>query len=574
MKIRIRRFRRDASALLIVMILGAVSLLILASTMQWTSTTATISDRAVRHSVTVAAAEAATEKVIAELAVDFAKQGPAVVNSKVPTYKSRVPKGSENAHWDKFKFSNGKQKQDEIEVEIVSPWANGTPLISQYQGLKGYAATYRITANATDLGVGGNLSGAVQQELQLALIPIFQFAIFYNVDLEINPGATMNIGGRSHGNANIYLQPGATLTFNGDVTSAGEIIPDKKPGDPSGARNGSVIFKSEHDSGVMSLQVPIGTANTPEALREIVEIPPSNESVNSELGKERFYNKADLVIVVKDAGEVDVRGSGIANGNGPNLKWSNVSNFVSLNKTFYDARERKTIQLTEIDIAKFNTWNATANNPLKNALKRDINSIYVADLRTQNANTEPGVRLINGDTLPPLGLTVATPDPLYVKGNYNATGSAVGSSNTTNTKPASLVADSINIISDNWTDANSTKDLDSRPAKNTTVNAAFLAGIVETGNGYYSGGVENFPRFLENWSGKVFTYNGSMVVLYKSKFATAPWRGTGNLYDIYNPPNRNWYFDTNFLDPGKLPPLVPSVRAVIRGKWSLIAPNT
>lgn len=556
------------------MLLGAASLLILASTMQWTNTTATVTDRAVRHAITIAAAEAATEKVIAELAVDFAKQGPAVVNSKVPTYKSRVPQGNENAHWDKFKFSNGKQKNDEIEVEIISSWANGTPLISQYQGLKGYAATYRITANATDLEVAGGLSGAVQQELQLALIPIFQFAIFYNVDLEVNPGATMNIGGRSHGNANIYLQPGAKLTFNGDVTSAGEIIPDKKPGDPSIRGGGSVNFQSEHDSGVMSLQVPIGTANTPEALREIVEIPPSNESVNSDLGKQRFYNNADLVILVKDAGVVEVRGGGIANGNGPNLKWSNVSNFVSLNKTFYDARERKTMQITEIDIAKFNTWNATANNPLKNALKRDINSIYVADLRTQSANTDPGIRLINGATLPPLGLTVATPDPLYVQGNYNATGTAVGGNNTSTTKPASLIADAINILSRDWSDANSAKALASRTATDTTVNAAFLAGIVETGNGYYSGGVENFPRFLENWSGKVFTYNGSMVVLYKSKFAAEPWRGTGTLYDIYNPPNRNWYFDNNFLDPNKLPPLAPSVRAVIRGKWSMIAPNT
>jgi hypothetical protein len=575
MRIRIRQFRRDASALLIVMILGAVSLMILTSTMRWTNTTATITDRAVRHSIVIAAAEAATEKVIAEVAVDFAQQGPAVVNSKVPTYKSRIPKAAESVHWSKFRFSNGQQQQDETAVEIVSPWANGTPLISQYEGLNGYAATYRITANAADLGVPGELSGTVQQELQLALIPIFQFAIFYNMDLEINPGAPMNIGGRTHGNSNIYLQPSAKLTFMGDVTSAGEILPAKMPGDPSvRGSGGDVAFQSDHDSGVLSLQVPIGTANTPAALREIVEIPPNSESVNSELGKQRFYNNADLVIVVRDAGVVDVRGGGIAIANGPTLNWSSVSNFVTLNNSFYDAREQKTIQVTEIDIGKFNAWNATTNNTLTHALNRDISSIYVADLRTQNGSTEPGIRLVNGTTLPPLGLTVVTPDPLYVQGNYNATGSAVGGNNTANTKPAALVADSINIISGNWKDANSTKSLVSRTAVNTTVNAAFLAGIVETGNGYYSGGVENFPRFLENWSGKTFTYNGSMVVLYHSKFADAPWRGTGNLYNIYNPPNRNWFFDSNFLDPTKLPPLAPSVRAVIRGKWMTIAPNT
>lgn len=574
MKIRIRGFRRNASALLIVMVLGAISLVILASTMRYTNTSSTITDRSVRHAVVVAAAEAATEKVIAELTVDFARQGPAVVNSKLATYRTRIPTGTEDSYWDRFQFSNGRRQADEIAVNLVSPWANGTPLISQYQGLKGYAATYRITANATDLGVAGELTGAVMQEVQLALIPIFQFAIFYNVDLEVNPGAPMTVGGRTHGNANIYLQPAAKLTFNGDVTSAVEIVPDKKPGDPSNrGSGGSVAFQSDHDSGVMSLQIPIGTANTPEALREIVEIPPSTEPADSELGKQRFFNNADLVIVVRDGG-VEVRGGGVAKGNTPNLNWNSVTNFVSLNKSFYDAREQQTIRATEIDLAKFNTWNANPTNVLKTVLQRDISSIYVADLRTQTTGTKPGIRLVNGATLPPLGLTVATPAPLYVKGNYNATGSAVGSSNTTNTKPAALIADAVNILSANWNDANGAVALSSRNAANTTVNAAFLAGIVETGNGYYSGGVENFPRFLENWSGKVFTYNGSMVVLYRSKIATAPWRGTGNLYNVYNPPNRNWYFDSNFLDPTKLPPLSPSVRALIRGKWAMAAPNT
>ena len=83
--------------------------------------------------------------------------------------------------------------------------------------------------------------------------------------------------------------------------------------------------------------------------------------------------------------------------------------------------------------------------------------------------------------------------------------------------------------------------------------------------------VENFPRFLENWSGKTFTYNGSMVVMFYSLLSTAPWPGTGS---VYNAPNRNWAFDINFLDANKLPPGTPQLQAVIRGNWSLISPNT
>ena len=555
------------------MCMGAIGLLILASTMSRTSGTAALTDDAVRHSVAVAAAEAATESALSELALDFAKEGAGTINAKMNTYKLRIPKAAEHSHWAKFKFSNGHGKKDEVSIDLVSPWTAETPLISQYEGLKGFAATYRITSNATDPECRRKLVGAVQQDVQLALIPIFQFAIFYNLDLEINPGANMTIGGRTHGNVNMYLQPQAALSFSGDVTCAGEILPGKKPGDPTIRSGGSLTFRAEHDSGVMSLNLPIGTANTPEAVRQIVEIPPKNESVNSDLGKQRFYNNADVVIEVEDSG-VSARGGGMSNGNGTNLKWSSVSNFVSLDKSFYDSRENKTVSLTQIDVAKFVLWNANSTNALKNALKRDINSIYVADLRSQNSTTLRGIRLVNGGTLPPLGLTVATPNPLYVQGHYNASGASLASHNTTDTKPAALIADAVTVLSTSWSDARSTKSLSSRPAGNTTVNAALLAGIVETGNGYYSGGVENFPRFLESWSGKTFTYNGSMVVLYFSQFATSPWRGTGSVYGIYDPPARDWGFDTNFLNPAKLAsPLCPSVRAVIRGEWSAPAPN-
>jgi hypothetical protein len=106
------------------------------------------------------------------------------------------------------------------------------------------------------------------------------------------------------------------------------------------------------------------------------------------------------------------------------------------------------------------------------------------------------------------------------------------------------------------------------------VNAAFLAGIVPTVSGSYSGGVENFPRFLEDWSSKTFTYNGSMVVMYQSLYATGLWQGTGSSIGIYNPPGRNWAFDLNFRNPAKLPPGTPSVRAMVRGQWATIDPST
>ncbi|HMP84830.1 MAG TPA: hypothetical protein PKA41_19225, partial [Verrucomicrobiota bacterium] len=356
--------RRNASALVIVMLMSAIAISILAGTMQWTTNNARLNQRSIEYLNALSAAEAATEKVIAELNVDFAQLGPSTVNGKMPVYKARVPKKTEHAAWGKYKFSNGNGAGDEVGVDLVSPWQT-SPLISQYEGLSGYAATYRIRANAKDESSPFALVGSVQQDIQVALVPIFQFAIFYNMDMEINPGATMNINGRAHGNANIYLQPNAPLTFDADVTSAGEIIFGKKPGDPTGRTASTITFNDDHDSGVMSLNLPIGSENTPEAVRQIVEVPPNNESPNSTLGKSRFYNLADLVITVKNNG-VEARGGGLGNGNGMNINWSysgnnrpySISNFVKTGVSFYDQREQKTINVVEIDIAKFNAWNA------------------------------------------------------------------------------------------------------------------------------------------------------------------------------------------------------------------------
>jgi hypothetical protein len=145
-------------------------------------------------------------------------------------------------------------------------------------------------------------------------------------------------------------------------------------------------------------------------------------------------------------------------------------------------------------------------------------------------------------------------------------------SDTLHTKPASLVGDAVTVLSNGWSDsANATSSKGNlHDATGTTVNAAFLAGIVPTSANSYSGGVENFPRFLENWSGDTLTYNGSMVVMFYSKIATGLWVGTGT---YYNPPVRNWSFDNNFLNPNKMPPGTPAFRVLVRGDWLTLGRN-
>jgi hypothetical protein len=196
-----------------------------------------------------------------------------------------------------------------------------------------------------------------------------------------------------------------------------------------------------------------------------------------------------------------------------------------------------------------------------------VDSVYVYNNAPYTSTSLPAVRIANGSVLPDQGLTVITPDPLYVLGNYNANGSSLGTTNTSNTQPAALFGDSITALSTGWSDSwNSSTGLSSRNPSATTINAATFEGIVQTVGANYSGGVENFIRLLENWSGTTLTYNGSIVVMFPSQYATNKWQQTG-VY--YNAPTRNWAFDLNFQTMNGLPPLTPKVTKKIPQTWSV-----
>jgi len=549
-----------------VLFFAAASFLILGAALDWCMTNAKLTDRNNQYYTTTAAAEAATEKVLASVGRDYAAQGEGLVWVNLANYRNLIPTAAENSEWAKYAFSDATGNPNQTYVQRVSAAPSYVALSSKYRGLYGIASTYRIVSNARMIGAANAANLGVRQDIQLASIPVFQFAIFYNMDLEINPGPDMTVTGRVHGNANINVQPVNTLTFMSHVTAAGSIIHDKHTNDPLARdiSNSEIVYKDEHDSNADALTLPIGTNSSPDAVHAIIEIPPAGEPVTSAMGKQRYYNKTDMIVLVSNS-TVIVK-SGRVDGFATTIPYSEWKGFLDTNVSFFNKREGKTIKTTQLNVANLNKWSAT-NGSLRPVLgNRDIRSIYIADLRPQTAVTEPGVKVVDGEELPSLGLTVCSPNPLYVQGDYNATGSDVGKNETKNAKPASLIGDSINILSTAWSDLNSALPLAIRKADNTTVNAALLGGIVPSGGGYYSGGVENFPRFLEDWGGRTLTYNGSMVVMFNSKTATAPWGGP----DVYSPPARNWAFDINFLDATKLPPGTPEVRAMIRGEWAAV----
>ena len=208
-----------------------------------------------------------------------------------------------------------------------------------------------------------------------------------------------------------------------------------------------------------------------------------------------------------------------------------------------------------------------------------------------------GVRLINGQTLPGIydstvpdngrtrGFTLASENGVYVRGNYNATGVSnvppLGTGNTLYSEylpfngplhiPASVVADAVTILSNNWNDAASFRspvtapyNQTLRPATTTHMRFAMIAGDTITsltaspnqggGDARLNGGVHNFKRFLENWGPVRLDYTGSLINLYNSRNNNGTFKCCNH---VYSPPRRNWVFDSTFLDPNRIPPGTP-----------------
>lgn len=560
-------------ALLMVMVFSAIGLLVLGASMNWVASNSMHNERTVQLSVTAAAAEAATEKLVTRMMNDYNSGGEATVYNNLASYRTNVPNTSESSYWADFSFSNaqGTTNQNYAARTQTQIYTN---LSGQYAGLLGFASQYRVISNARQTNGRYPVTNGISQDLQLASVPVFQFAIFYNSLLEFSTAAPLTIGGRVHANSNIYVGSGSPLLFTTNVSSTRTVTNPPWAGQGGSGWGGSVTYQGSITTNASSLTLPIGTNNSAAAVREVINMPPTGEAMSSAMGQERYYNKSEMLVLVSNS-TVTVQVKTPFDASPTTINWTNANYFLTTNLTFTDQREGKTILTTEIDVGRFRTWAATNTAVIaKLGSGNPPNLLYVADNRSVTASQLAAVRVKNGQTLPSRGLTVSTPNPMYVLGHYNCTNAAhLGTSNTSSTLPASLAADAFTVLSPSWSDAVSASSYLSRPASSTTVNAAVLAGVVySTGSSQaaFSGGVHNYPRLLEDWSGDTLTLNGSLVNLFNSVRASTQFQWPGA---YYNPPTRQFYFDNNFTNPNLIPPGTPQLRVLIRARWLNPAPG-
>jgi hypothetical protein len=174
------------------------------------------------------------------------------------------------------------------------------------------------------------------------------------------------------------------------------------------------------------------------------------------------------------------------------------------------------------------------------------------------------------------GFTVASEEPVYVWGNYNSGPAdpffpSNGANATTPHSAAAIIADAVTLLSPNWSDSNSLAypaQMANRVGKDSYYRVAIAAGKsipfpqpAWGGQDFGTdGGMHNFLRYLENRGGYNVYYAGSLISMYYSQYATGNFKCCNS---VYSAPKRNYFFDTQFLNPNNLPPGTPMFQDVV-----------
>ncbi|MCC6931631.1 MAG: hypothetical protein IT292_00030 [Deltaproteobacteria bacterium] len=486
-------------------------------------------------------------------------------------------------------YTIGKHKAVTFVTETPgNPRMFSIPPGERYQNLS--AQEYRYAAKSVAKNIKNDVEAVLELRFKSRLVPLFQFAVFYDKDLEILPGATMTLEGPVHTNGDLYLNTEASLSINGQVTTAKALYRGRKNSNDCNStqvkipKNGvfTALFPScpsrrkvnKSDvstwNGMIQLEVDPVTVPAPE---EFIPQPGAT-----------YWDKADLRLVLNLTGTnapaiagasttgVSVHNQDTTINNDLTTKLHLCAGTVgglaaNASSTFYSQREKKFLKMLEIDLRAILNCIQIQQilGPSKDVGESSEGGLvfYLSVWGPHSAESSSGygVRIRNANPISstialapkPLGLTIISDQSVLTFGHYNKD----------NKIPAAILSDSFNILSSSFDDSKSDKLMSQRPLPvNTTINAALLSGTDTTGDkegssgqgGAYNGGLENYPRLHENWSAKTLTYYGSFVSLGRPQHANGRW-----LYGEphYNAPIRDWHYDTMFNDAAKLPPITP-----------------
>jgi hypothetical protein len=178
------------------------------------------------------------------------------------------------------------------------------------------------------------------------------------------------------------------------------------------------------------------------------------------------------------------------------------------------------------------------------------------------------LKLVNGSlgNIVAPGLSIVAENPVYIQGDWNASvGAGFGNPHVA----TAVIGDAVTLLSNAWNDVNSFTSPYALGGRNRSANTYYRVAVIggkgqsfpQPGGGWAAtdfgtdGGAHNFLRMLEQ--GGTVNYTGSIATFYFNRQAVGTYKCCAT---VYGAPTRNFAFDTDFLDPMRLPPLTPVFR--------------
>ncbi|MBK9575629.1 MAG: hypothetical protein IPK50_20895 [Fibrobacterota bacterium] len=293
-----------------------------------------------------------------------------------------------------------------------------------FAGMMGLKMAYRI--HTTGIASGGAKS-VLDGEIRMYQVPVFQFGVFYEDNLEICPGLSMDVGGPVHTNSSAFFRsPGAAtnyLGFQGPVTAVGSIYQWAMPAYSAFSGQGSIVYRRHPDDAV-NLQIFKPGTDLFNFMTLVSTFQEFSGSVGLRSGADRLKLPIEgasprALITPNDGTESD----GLArqkfasqlacNPTCPKGRWVNGENplpaWITGPRVFFDRREQAWVKIWDFSVKDINT---------------DDSVFYLAD---PVRSTDRGAlgktvinafRIVNASVLP-RNMAITSANPIYLVGDFN-----------------------------------------------------------------------------------------------------------------------------------------------------------
>jgi Tfp pilus assembly protein PilX len=246
---------QNGSALVIALLILLLLMGFAALAVSRTSTEILMTGNDISEGRSFAASAASLENMTRDF-VDVFEQKLVPTDADIQTIKAKPVPGFSN-----FTFETDIRRTSENAPTVLTG--------GSYSGLYALRDSWEVNSYATENRT--DVKTQLRRRFYSDRIPIFQFGMFYEDDLELNRPPFFTFGGRVHTNGNLFVtaQPpswGDGVYFNSRVTAAGEVVNDIwKPGTGTNFTNGvdnqSNVFISDAAGNPQQLITGEGSVN-------------------------------------------------------------------------------------------------------------------------------------------------------------------------------------------------------------------------------------------------------------------------------------------------------------------------